>query len=395
MPTLAAIRQMNRARLLAALWRRGAMTRAEIARELDVMRSTAGSLVATLLDEGFLREGPDMAQAPREIGRPGTRVELNAAKAHFLGADVGVGSIRVVLLDLQSRTVSARQATFAPLQEPPERTLDRLADLVADILRTDGARQGVQGLCVSVPGPVDLDGVLWRAPMLGWFRVPVREMICRRLPDLAEIRVENDANAFALQAILRSVEPMPDDALFLWIDAGVGGAIWAGGRLHRGHRGCAAEFGHLYVGENAVASGSPLPGSLESFVGRLGILQRYREASGGDATLAEYLTHLAQGSDPARACLRTWSDALARGLAALTSAFDPAQIMIGGPMAALLPHAMEETREALTRCLVDPALAPEIVATPADPDSAAIGCALALTRDFIALETPSPASLSV
>lgn len=388
MSTPAAIRHINQTRLLHALRANGPMSRAEIARELKMMRSTAGNLVETLLQEDYLRltaEDSD-SMRPRDVGRPGMRVELNPVKAHFLGADVGVGYVRVVLTDLQSTLVGSRHAELGRESQTPDEAARVLCDLVTEALDSADAHRTVQGLRVSVPGLVDHDGGVRRAPILGWNRVPFLDLIRARLPQIANIRIENDANAFALAELLRRDARRPNDVLFLWLDAGVGGAIFADGKLQRGGRGYAGEFGHVYVGENDIETGAPIPGSLESFIGRDALLQRFRHFGGRAQTLADFAGAVEGGDPVAARCLGDWSRALARGLSSLASAFDPERIVIGGPLASLLHLCLDDTRKALGDFVYDPRLAPELVVSDTGPEGAAIGCALSLGVEYLELD---------
>lgn len=388
MPVPAAVRHINQTRLLHALRKGGPMSRAQIARRLEVMRSTAGSLVSELLDEGVIREieaGEGYA-GPRAIGRPGTLVELNPAHAHFLGAEIGVGIVRLVAIDLQSQVVRSHAVDMAATTQTPENTADVLADLVSEMLRGDRAIPNIHGLCISVPGLIDRSGVVRRAPILHWESVPFLDLMRERLPALAAIQGENDANAFAMAELLGAENAIPDNALFLWLDAGVGGAILAGRKLYRGQHGYSGEFGHMFVGDNPLAGRTPLSGSLESFVGRDSLLDRYARSGGRHTDIAGFLTDFDAGNSAAVECSRVWSAALARGLATLTSAFDPAQFVIGGPMSEILARYIVPTREALSEMLFSPTLAPDIVISAKGGAGAAIGCALMLSHSFLEVD---------
>ena len=52
-----AVRHINEIRILDTLFRKGPMSRADLGRELGLMRSTAGNLVAGLAREGVIAEG--------------------------------------------------------------------------------------------------------------------------------------------------------------------------------------------------------------------------------------------------------------------------------------------------------------------------------------------------
>ena len=68
----------NEARSLEALFRAGALSRAALARQLGLTRSTTGALVQTLIEAGLARERPDAPDETEDgetrVGRPGILV---------------------------------------------------------------------------------------------------------------------------------------------------------------------------------------------------------------------------------------------------------------------------------------------------------------------------------
>ena len=87
------------------------------------------------------------------------------------------------------------------------------------------------------------------APHLPWRDEPLAAKLGKRLAGrvLGDVLVDNDANA-ALWAEARfGAARDVRDAVMLTLGTGIGGAILAGGALHRGRNGMAGEFGHMQV----------------------------------------------------------------------------------------------------------------------------------------------------
>jgi predicted NBD/HSP70 family sugar kinase len=381
-----AIRHINQARLLGALLAHGPMTRAELARALDMMRSTAGNLASALLSEGMLAD--DVGAAPRggEVGRPGTRLDLNPRHSFFCGADIGVGYLRLVLIDLKAGRAGAR-LWQGGVRLSPAAAAEKLAELLPGLLDEARVPPGaLRGLCIAVPGLTDTEGRVRRAPILGWTDVPILDLVRQRLPDLATVIAENDANAFAVAEMHRLRASGLKNALFLWLDAGVGGAILAGGRVIRGEHGFAGEFGHIYVGEDAPSGAAPLPGTLEGLVGRDALLMRHRALGGAAADIGEFRAAAARGEAPARATLAVWARALARGIADLTSVLNPAKVVLGGRVAPVFLDCASEVQAAVGSALLPGTPIPEIEVSPIGADAAALGSALLLHRTFLEID---------
>ena len=97
----------NETRALAALFRAGALSRAALARDLGLTRSTTGALVLGLTEAGLARERSDGADDEQDgegrVGRPGILVEIEGNGGFFLGAYIGVNWIVVVASILPAR----------------------------------------------------------------------------------------------------------------------------------------------------------------------------------------------------------------------------------------------------------------------------------------------------
>ena len=375
-----AVRHINEIRVLDALFRQGKMSRADIARKLGLTRSTASSLVAGLRAEGFILE--DKSEHPRDlrIGRRGTFVRLNARHAVFIGADIGVNSITLVALDLETTILAELREQSAMAHLPPQIIIDRLSAMIGQLLAQLPEDYQVRALCVSVPGIVNPKGMVLRAPILGWSHVPVLDMLAATLPGLPVRMAENDANAFAMAELYKAGDHAPRSALYLFMDAGVGGAIVSSGDILHGHNGYAGELGHIILGDKGFDAGSPLPGSLESFVGRNAILARWRFHGGAGTDLDAFLKACAHAEPAAIATSQDWAACLGRALASLTSIFNPEKMILGGPVSALFHYAERDIMQAWRQNLLPGHPVPQIAVSSLGANGPAIGAASILHK---------------
>lgn len=382
-----AVRHINEIRILDALFHKGPMSRADLGRELGLMRSTAGNLVAGLARDGLvtdLRDEPS-GRSPR-TGRPGSSVGLNAAHSYFVGAEIAVGRITAVVLDLGGSVLARRQASFAPEGNEAAAVADALAGAVTRIAADVARPDAIRGLNVAIAGLLDHDGRVLSAPLLGWVDVPLLDMLRARLPAMPLIVAENDANAFAAAELQRAGGGDTASALFVFLDAGVGGGIVQDGQLLRGHRGYAGEIGHIHVGERGFRPSMALPGSLESFVGRDAIVARHGAHGGRSATLDDLLAACAAGEAAAMTTAAEWSFYLGRGLATLTSVLDPEAVVLGGPVAALLAHAGRGVTDAMRSHLMPNRPLPALRASSVGADAPAVGAASLLHRGMLSFD---------
>ncbi|WP_399067297.1 ROK family protein [Streptomyces winkii] len=104
-----------------------------------------------------------------------------------------------------------------------------------------GGRWGsVVGVGVAAPGPLDhVRGVLGNVTGFpGWAGFPLRDALARRLG--MPVVVDKDTNAAALGLALRGKESLA----YVHLGTGLGAGLVLDGRIHRGRRNGAGEFGH-------------------------------------------------------------------------------------------------------------------------------------------------------
>lgn len=384
-----AVRHINETRTLESLRINGPMSRAGIARELGVTRSTASAIVASLAENGLVIEsfGP-VPDAERRTGRPGTNICLNADHALFLGIDVGVGRGSVAVVDFAAEVRMSREYRFPSEGADPAEVATLVAAETRAALSGLVSRENLRVANVTVPGLADFDGRVVRAPYLGWHDVPFLEVMRAALPEIEIAGLENDANAFAIADLRLSGRIDKCHAVYLFLDTGVGGCAVAGGDIVRGHSGHAGEFGHVIVGDRGYSKPalSTIPGSLESFIGRRALFARHRHYGGASISVADFLLALDGGEAAASATLGDWAHHLGRGLATLVSVLNPEKVVFSGPLAPLFQRADDAVHASLGAHLLAESHMPQLRLSKLGRDAPAIGGALLLQRDLFAYD---------
>ena len=375
-----AVRHINEIRVLDTVFRQGKISRAGIARTLGLTRSTASSLVSGLVAEGLIIEDEMESSQDIRTGRPGTLVRLNAGYAVFIGADIGVGRISIIAIDFEARIVAEIHEKFALSNQSPSLVIGLLTRSVRAMIDQLSAQYHVRGICLTVPGIVDHSGLILRAPILGWAHVPVLQMVAAAIPEIPLLSAENDANAFAMAELYAAGADAPKSALYLLIDAGVGGAIVNSGELLRGHNGYAGELGHIILGDEGFVDLSTVKGCLESFIGREAVLARFRHYGGVADEFDEFLAAALRSEQAATATLADWAFYLGRALASLISIFNPEKIVLGGPVSVLFRLCETQILHSLEQHLLPGHPVPLIALSHLGADGPAIGAASILMR---------------
>ena len=327
------VRQNNAAAALQALFRHGRLSRADLAREMRLNRSSSGSIIAELSARGLVREvrgaKPRGAAYPK-AGRPGIMLELVPEAACFLGAEIGVEHISTVQIDLAGQIARSAVEAFDGRSFSVDEAIARAVEQAFRDLPVE-ARARCRGFGLSSPSQMSDDGVARVAPLLGWRDVNLAERLRAALPVGAPVIAENDANAFAIGATYRRQGAPLGVTLFLVIESGVGGGIVVDGKLFRGGHGLAGEIGHL---KTPGAEGR----SLEQAIGLEWVLKEYRELTGSQSSrFDEFLLEVRDRAPRPVAIADAWARALAFALVQACRLIDPDRIVLGGSVAALYP----------------------------------------------------------
>ena len=195
----ATMRDMNLALVLEAVRVNAPLSRAALATMTGLNKATVSSLVRELLRAGWVREvGTDSSSS--DVGRPRINLKLNPEAGYFIGAEVGVQSISVIITDFNVGIVSRRYESTERLFDQDD-ILQRLIYLLQES-RDQVERTGkpLFGIGLGVPGLVDVSaGKLLNAPNLGWQDVDLGQILQEKFE--APLFVGNEANLAALGAV--------------------------------------------------------------------------------------------------------------------------------------------------------------------------------------------------
>ncbi|QUF02667.1 ROK family protein [Actinosynnema pretiosum subsp. pretiosum] len=239
-PNLRFLRGYNDAVVLG-LARSGAMTRVELAERSGLTPQAVSKIVNRLIGDGLLLESGTRNVG---VGKPRTLLKLAADRRLALGAQVERDELRVVLADLAGDVVGRAVAPLPP-GFGPDAFVAELAAL-ADRLRTPDVEERLLGLGIGFVGPLDhrTGTVLDPNGLAGWTEVPLRDLAEKRLG--LPVVVDKDTNAAIVAESWRRGEELRD-AVLVWVGTGLGAGLLLDGRVHRGARTNAGEFGHTSI----------------------------------------------------------------------------------------------------------------------------------------------------
>jgi predicted NBD/HSP70 family sugar kinase len=360
---------------LRALACHGPQSRAQLARRLNVERSTVGMQVSRLKEAGLLAELAEVESGTPSLGRPGSAIHFNPEHRSFIGVDFGVGHLRAVLMDLQGQVTQAVEEPIPAHAQSPARMADLLAQHLRALMKQ---ARNLDGVTISVPGLVNRSGLVVRLPFLHWENEDFEGALRARLPELGPVFIDNDANFFARAALLTEGQDS-HAAIYLWMDAGIGAGFVFNGALVTGAHGQAGEIGHVFV--------RTPPGSdrkrLEDVTGKKAIFERAAELGIEAPSVDLLVARFEQGDRAARQLFDEWTAVMSEMLASLASILDLQAFVVSGPMAAILRPVLGDLKERMSALLFFGTVPPAIILHAHDSFTLARACVLVRRDAFL------------
>jgi predicted NBD/HSP70 family sugar kinase/biotin operon repressor len=364
-------RRHNRAALLRRLHVEGPCTRATLASELGLNRSTIKAVVDGLAEAGVVTEAVPARR--NGAGRPSLMVLPEPSSAVVLAVDVRVEQVAMSMVGIGGQVLGRHSWNLHHRTRTPGEVITHVAESAQ--LLSDELAVTALGAGVSVPGVVRRDdGFVHEAPNLGWKDIALGTRLASvlRMP----VQVANDAELGALAEHVRGDARGVDDLVYISAERGVGGGVIASGRPLRGTRGYVGEIGHIVVRPGGRPCYCGSRGCWETEVGEAAVCRALGlpENTPRGVVVAE-LRSLATAPLPGP--LDEFADWLATGLVTVVNVMAPELVVLGDLFTALPPAVVDQVRAVVhERSLVSRAVGgTRIVTSPLGRDAKVVGAA--------------------
>jgi predicted NBD/HSP70 family sugar kinase len=373
------IRDINRQIVLNYVRERGPISRAEIAHETALQRSTISLIVEELRVEGLIEE----LSGESTGGRPPILLSLRTADAVAIGVDVGTTRTLVATSDLAGRV--QQQEEFETNPDAIQTTRNIIEQARKLIARNNGT---IEGIGVSLPGLVSAEGRELFVPTFDWRDLPLADEISRAtgLP----VTIDNDANAAAHAELwfgrpeIREIR----DFILVLVEGGVGTGIVFDGQVYRGENGAAGEFGHMTIGHGApVACASGSRECWEAFASERSALARYKNLMNGsgllEITFGDLIDLALGGDQAAQTALKETAYYLGIGIANLIRGLAPEAVIVGGPIVRSWPVIADDIKSTVEATICRGLPSTRIIASTLGPEPTLMGAlSLVLASKF-------------
>lgn len=353
--------------------RRGPISRAAIARRLQLSPGSLSRLSTPLVEIGLLLEVGEHNDG--KVGRPTRLLDVDAEAEHFIGMKLRENEIIAALTNLRG---SIKSHLSAPITDrSPEAVIEQIAQLTEDL----GTNRKIRGIGIGIGGLVRHREYVVSAPFLGWHDLPLAKIVSEAtgIPTL----VDNDIVAFTEYE--HWFGEGRDDNRFAVVTLGVGTGF---GLVANGSVVVGDDYGIGLVGHWPMDPSGPLcaaghRGCAASILNSDAIARHVSDALGRTVEFEEALD-LAQQGDPAAA--RVIQDAgrgLGRLIAAICNLTLPQRIIIAGEGVRLASIARASVDEGIAMDRDPRAITPPMVLASEDNVVWCRGAAVLAIQAFV------------
>lgn len=335
------IKKINRSLIIKEIVNKGMISRAELAKEVDLTRATISVQVADLLEEGLVIETHLEHNA---VGRKPIMLSLNAEAGYALGIDLDNKQISYTLTNLIGsiiayEIVALHTSNYDEIVEMLATNINRYANQFND------TQYGIVGVCIAVHGLVGNDEIVHFVPQLGWHDVKLKTDL-EKCIDLT-IHVENNANLSAFSERIFTHHDT-ENLLTATFYSGIGLGMIMNNKFVRGHNGFAGEIGHMIIfpGGEDCACGNK--GCWERYASDQIIMDRIAEIKGVSSLTYEQVAQWIGAEDKqVIEILQQFIFYVSIGLNNMINIYNPEVIVVDSELLHLYPDSMKVIHENL------------------------------------------------
>lgn len=345
--TPSALREINKTLVLDLIREAGPISRAELARMTGFSRSTISSIVQELDEDNLLRTvGTDSGH----VGRRAVLYELNPGAGFVLGIDIGGTNVQYLVVDMKGTTIAVDRRP-SPDATDANVFFNKVADDAEQLIHeATETSSGLKSIGIAVPGIVNpkTGVVLGATPNLpGLSGSRLGEWFAQRFE--VPTGVENDVNAALLGEHRFGAARGHDNAFFLVVSTGVGGALMLNGSLYHGSAFGAGEIGYWLMETDHLNGNWQPRGCLETLISGRSVAAEATKLIGNGLSAKDVFDAARTGNDKARSVVHRVGRILGQTISNVYSLLDIDIVILGGGMMLSADLLIPEIKEAVQR----------------------------------------------
>lgn len=335
----AAVRIMNKRKILTYLRKNAPVPRHIMCKEIGISATTVTRIVKQLIEEGLVKEiaasEEDEMQDPeaskRPVGRNPVNLILNAEARYCFGINLSKRTLGIALIDFSLNTVEKYVTSIFDIHEVTE-LLELIGDVVDHMMEARKlTKNKVMGLGVGTPGFVDMrTGSVENFGISKFKSLPIKKYLEKRFS--LPVIVDNNANTRVLGEQWNGFATHCKNAIFVVSSEGVGSGILCNGNILKDTNHFTAGLGHISVNFDGEPCGCGSCGCVELYCGTEYLEKKSAALTDtGKALSYKELARLVDQNDERFIPLfETAAKAMSSGLTSLITIICPEVIILSG-----------------------------------------------------------------
>lgn len=297
-----------------------------------------------------------------------------------IGIDVGGSHVGLGIIDEYGKLVLKNEMDYLFHNEDMSQiVVETMIGLIYKTIRENKIDMNdIESIGVAFPGTVS-NGIVVKAENLGIENLNIEEELKKvfNIP----ILLQNDAKCAALAEKTFGSLKSYDDAMFLIIGTGVGGAAFLNGKLLKPKRYSGFEVGHMVINKDGTKCNCGRHGCFEAYASMKRFKQKIqKEFDLPDIDGRNIKEFMIQNKDNEKLnnIIDIYIDYLASGIANLINIFEPEAISIGGSFAHYKEILLDRLEKKLSerKELYNKDTIPKIVVAELKNDAGIIGAVI-------------------
>ncbi len=318
------------------------VSKQQLAAAMGYSLPTVHQNIAELLNAGLIRPGEIQKSTG---GRPAVGYIVNETIRYSVGVAVSATRLRMILTDIRQNELGYRSVPV--VSSEGEQIGRQIADELEVFLRENRLdEEKLLGVGITFPGVIDQEeDTVVLSPTLGMKDISLSAV---RRPIPYPVFIENDSTSGgAAEWLGLSPKERGKDFVYLFLENGIGGAVFLDGRPHFGTHGRSGEFGHMCIVPDGRVCNCGKKGCLEAYCSAL----RFTRDLG--VTAEEFFSGLEDGNEEYEKLWGEILDYLSIAIHNLRMAFDSNVILGGFASSYLEPYLPALRRKILSRSPFD------------------------------------------
>ncbi len=308
------------------------VSKQQIANSLGYSLPTVHQNIAELLEAKLIQPGEILKSTG---GRPAIGYTINSQLKFAIGVSVSVNHIRILASDLKQNEIAYKRISRL-YPSDAEIGFEIAEELTLFLQENQLDPSELLGVGLTFPGVIDKTGErITLSPTLKSKDIALNTV---RAAIPYPIYIENDsASGGSAEWLSLPMKERKNDFVYLFLENGIGGAIFIDGKPYDGRNRRSGEFGHMTIVPDGRICNCGKKGCLEAYCSAL----RFSRDLG--ITVEEFFQQVEAGNEEYRALWTDVLEHLAIAINNLRMAYD-CDIILGGFVSAHLPAYMDELK---------------------------------------------------